>query len=135
MPESAFSQDEARRRQLEAEQQARKDEQAQAMAKAVSGLHGRERTDAARDLRAEMRAAVAGGQAPRNEAAPKEQRPVQVTINAPHQVQVRENQIALTINGAGKGAAGDQGATQQVIVFANGVLAMMPAKGGLPVAI
>lgn len=96
MNESAFSLDEQRRRQHDAEAVLRKSIGIQDAE--GNQLHGRERTERARSLREEMKAAARAEPADDpKKAPPAAANDLRVAINAPHRATVRGNQVALTI--------------------------------------
>lgn len=104
-PPSAMAKDEATRAQRDQENVLRKSVGIQDAD--GNQLHGRARTDAARNLRDEMKAA-ASTQAKAPETKPTEARigALRVTINQPHRAQCRGNELALTIK-ATPAAVGD----------------------------
>lgn len=130
MNESAMSADEQRRREQEA---------SQVLAKSIgiqdaegNQLHGRERTERARNLRDEMKAAARDQRAGLTEeqrttraderTAARQNDTVRVSINAPHRATVRGNQIALQIAKADGGGIPGNFAPRPTVVFVNGVI-------------
>lgn len=143
MIDPAMSQDEQRRRQQEAEQHLTKTIGVQN--EAGEQLHGRARTEQARNLRDEMKAAAADNRAGVNEeqkaknvedrAAKRSGATVRVSINAPHKATVRGNQIALTIRASdGKAGSSDEG-RRVAELFVNGQLATARIPMSEPVVI
>lgn len=111
---SAFEQDARRRMQQDAEGTLRKSVGIQDAD--GNQLHGRARTEAARNLREQMKAAAKAppAEAKKPAAAPAPQ-PIRVVINAPNKAVVRDNEIALTIiyphTAGGDDAAGSSDVT------------------------